>query len=221
HVKGNALATVRDSSASGNGGAGFWAETAPAELNVDGSVAANNQTGIRATDSALVRLTAVTVSGNSADGLLAETSCQILPLRGNPTGPSHLDALLGDVGEVAAEEPVAGTVGGDGAVPRAADGVFGNPGARREAPQVDGARRIVRCAAEDGDARRLFFGRHRRDEAEVGAERPHGRKPVERHDDPRDARRHHVHRQSREGARRAAEHAGAALAVDRGRTPDG
>src|SRR5205823_6351550 len=54
HVKGNALATVHDSSASGNGGAGFWAETAPAELNVDGSVAANNETGIRATDSALV-----------------------------------------------------------------------------------------------------------------------------------------------------------------------
>src|SRR5439155_565379 len=90
HVKGNALATVHDSSASGNGGAGFWAETAPAELNVDGSVAANNQTGIRATDSALVRLTAVTVSGNSADGLLAETSGQIVPftsnlIAGNPT----------------------------------------------------------------------------------------------------------------------------------------
>ena len=90
HVKGNALATVHDSSASGNAGAGFWAETAPAELNVDGSVAANNQTGIRATDSALVRLTAVTVSGNSADGLLAETSGQIVPftsnlIAGNPT----------------------------------------------------------------------------------------------------------------------------------------
>jgi len=90
HVKGNALAIVRNSDASGNAGAGFWAETSPAELSVDGSMAANNQTGIRASDSALVRVTDVTVSGNTTDGLLADTGGQIVPfvdnlIAGNPT----------------------------------------------------------------------------------------------------------------------------------------
>src|SRR5438132_8311601 len=35
HVKGNALATVRNSDASGNGSTGLWAETAPAELSIE------------------------------------------------------------------------------------------------------------------------------------------------------------------------------------------
>jgi len=83
--------TVRGSDASGNTGAGFWAETAPAELNLSASTAASNQTGVRSTDSAIVRLTAVALTGNTSAGLLAETGGQLVPftenqIAGNPPG---------------------------------------------------------------------------------------------------------------------------------------
>jgi hypothetical protein len=103
HVKGEALATVRDSTATSSAGPGFWAEGASAEMNVAGSVAANNQIGVQASDSALVRVSDVTVTHNSVDGLLAETGGRIVPFRdnqiaGNPPVPAAAPSCEIDAG---------------------------------------------------------------------------------------------------------------------------
>ena len=107
HAKGNAVVTVRNSIASGNDGPGFWAETAPAELNIDGSTAASNDTGIRASDAAIVRTTGVTVTGNTTAGLLAESGGQLIPftdnqIAGNPPAGGGAAACQLDTATAAA-----------------------------------------------------------------------------------------------------------------------
>jgi hypothetical protein len=102
HAKGNVVMTARNSSVSGNTGAGFWAEGSPAEMSLDGSRALNGGTGIRSSGGAMVRMMSMTISGNTTQGLLAETGGQIVPftdnlIAGNPPGGVGTCGLLAGV----------------------------------------------------------------------------------------------------------------------------
>jgi hypothetical protein len=115
HIKGNVLATVRDSEASGNTGPGFWAEGSPAEMNIDPSTSANNAVGVRATDSALVRIARMTVVHN-ATGLLTETSGQISSfdgdmISGNPAAAGQAAACQLDTASSLVSCPATGSTG--------------------------------------------------------------------------------------------------------------
>jgi hypothetical protein len=69
HAKANSKMTVKSSTASACGIAGFHAEGATAELNMDSCVATNNVDGVRASTSGTVRVGASTVSNNITKGL--------------------------------------------------------------------------------------------------------------------------------------------------------
>ena len=69
HAKANSKMTVKSSTASACGVAGFHAEGATAELNMDSCVATNNVDGVRASTSGTVRVGASTVSNNITKGL--------------------------------------------------------------------------------------------------------------------------------------------------------
>jgi|SRR5579862_6366861 len=83
HAKGNVVASVRDSDAIGNVGAGFWADTSPAEISFDGSRASSDDVGVRASAGGIVRILDFVATGNTTAGLLTETGGQIIPFSGN------------------------------------------------------------------------------------------------------------------------------------------
>jgi hypothetical protein len=91
HILGDVVATLVDVSAFANTGAGFWAEMAPAEMNVDPSTSAGNGVGIRATSGGVVHMAGVTLVGNGTSALLEESGGVITPfsgslITGNPPG---------------------------------------------------------------------------------------------------------------------------------------
>jgi hypothetical protein len=91
HILGDVVATLVDVSAFANTGAGFWAEMAPAEMNVDPSTSASNGVGIRATSGGVVHMAGVTLVGNGTAALLEESGGVITPfsgslITGNPPG---------------------------------------------------------------------------------------------------------------------------------------
>ena len=75
--------TVRDSTASGNIGAGFWASDAGSELTLLHAVSVHNQFGVRASESALVRTLELLANNNTDDGLFTETNGAIVGFTGN------------------------------------------------------------------------------------------------------------------------------------------
>lgn len=83
HIQGSVEATVSETSATENTGAGFWVEGVPAELNLNAAIAARNQVGIHATDGGVVRTTGLTVTANTDNALLAEGGGVITPFSGN------------------------------------------------------------------------------------------------------------------------------------------
>jgi len=80
----NAIVTVNRSEVSANGAdAGFLADGATAVMNIESSVASINSIGVRARNSATIRLSNVTVVNNIGAGLLAELSGQIISFQQN------------------------------------------------------------------------------------------------------------------------------------------
>jgi hypothetical protein len=65
----NTEMTLKDSAASGCGGAGFLANASTAEMNLDNCVATHNATGVEASSAATVRMGSCTVSNNITKGL--------------------------------------------------------------------------------------------------------------------------------------------------------
>lgn len=99
-AKGGVLATVRNTSASGNAAEGFLADTSPVELNLHSVVAANNDTGVHATNNAIVRLTDATVTNNTTNGLLADGGGTVSPfsdsqIAGNPPASAAATCQIG------------------------------------------------------------------------------------------------------------------------------
>jgi hypothetical protein len=85
----NVRASIKDTIASGNGGAGFMASSAttPVELNLEGCVASGNTVGIEASSfssTATVRVSNCSVTGNTVYGVSAGTNGAMLS-RGNNT----------------------------------------------------------------------------------------------------------------------------------------
>ena len=83
----NVRASIKDTIASGNGGAGFIASSgsSPVELNLEGCVASGNTVGIQASSfssTATVRVSNCSVTGN-ADGIVAGTNGSILSRSNN------------------------------------------------------------------------------------------------------------------------------------------
>jgi hypothetical protein len=96
-ASGNSRTMVNRTVVSSNGAdAGFLADGSVAEMNVDNSIAAMNTIGVRARNSALIRLSNTSVIDNINQGLLAEFGGQIHSfkqnrLRGNnPDGAFNL-----------------------------------------------------------------------------------------------------------------------------------
>jgi hypothetical protein len=82
-VNGGAIATVRDSYASG-GGAGFGATVSAASvMNVENSVSTGNQYGIYAASGATVRVSNSTIISNTGIGLFNDGASFIVSLQGN------------------------------------------------------------------------------------------------------------------------------------------
>jgi hypothetical protein len=75
--------TVRDSTATGNTGPGFWASGAGSELTLVHAVSAHNQLGVRASEGALVRTLDLVAVDNTNDGLSTETNGAIVGYTGN------------------------------------------------------------------------------------------------------------------------------------------
>ena len=88
---GNSRTMINRSVASSNGAdAGFLADGALAEMNIEDSIAAMNTIGVRARNQALIRISNTSVVDNINNGLLAELSGQIHSyqqnrIRGNGT----------------------------------------------------------------------------------------------------------------------------------------
>ena len=81
-VNGTAIATVRDSFASG-GGAGFGAITAGGVINLENSVTTHNQFGIFVALGSLARVSNSMIVSNTTEGLHNDGSAFIVSLQGN------------------------------------------------------------------------------------------------------------------------------------------
>jgi hypothetical protein len=86
----NSMMTIKSSSASGCGTAGFLADTATGVMNLDSCVATHNGNGVQATNSGTVRIGACTVSNNITKGLDRSIGAGVIEtysdnyVRGNP-----------------------------------------------------------------------------------------------------------------------------------------
>jgi hypothetical protein len=86
----NSQFTVKDSTASGCGTAGFLADTATGVMNLDSCVATHNGNGVRASNAGTMRLGASTVSNNITKGLDKSIGLGVIEsysdnyVRGNP-----------------------------------------------------------------------------------------------------------------------------------------
>jgi hypothetical protein len=91
HAVGNVLATVVETTAADNSGPGFWGDTSPAELNLNGVTTAQNDFGIRATGGAVVRTRGLALVGNATGSFATESGGAIFAfsgdlIAGNPPG---------------------------------------------------------------------------------------------------------------------------------------
>jgi hypothetical protein len=86
----NSQVTVKSSTASGCGTAGFQADGATATLNMDSCVATHNGNGVQSKNAATIRLGASTVSNNITKGLDKSIGAGVIEsysdnyIRGNP-----------------------------------------------------------------------------------------------------------------------------------------
>jgi hypothetical protein len=86
----NSQFTIKDSTASGCGTAGFLADTATGVMNMDSCVATHNGNGVQATNAGVVRIGACTVSNNITKGLDKSIGGGVIEtysdnyIRGNP-----------------------------------------------------------------------------------------------------------------------------------------
>lgn len=88
--------TVKNSAASGCGGAGFLADTATSVLNMDSCVATNNASGVKTLNAGTIRLGQSTVANNITKGVDKAVGSTVESysdnyIRGNPTS----DAVTG------------------------------------------------------------------------------------------------------------------------------
>lgn len=95
----NSQVTVKSSTASGCGTAGFQADGATATLNMDSCVATHNGNGVQAKNAATVRLGASTVSNNITKGLDKSIGAGVIEsysdnyVRGNPASDAATPVL--------------------------------------------------------------------------------------------------------------------------------
>lgn len=80
---GDVTTMVRNTTAAGNAGDGFWSDLAPAQMSIEQSAATQNLRGARVSNGGVILLAGVSIINNTEVGLLTETDGAIYSFRDN------------------------------------------------------------------------------------------------------------------------------------------